>query len=30
MKKSPDLMMVLFIVFSAGILIISVAQSSLL
>ena len=29
MKKSPDLMVVLFIVFSAGILI-SVAQSSLL
>jgi hypothetical protein len=30
MKKRPDLMMVLFIVFSAGILISSVAQSSLL
>jgi len=30
MKKSPDLMMVLVIVFSVGILISSVAQSSLL
>jgi len=30
MKKSPDLMMVLVIVFSAGILISSVVQSSLL
>jgi len=30
MKKSPDLMVVLLIVFSAGILISSVAQSSLL
>ena len=30
MKKSPDLMVELLIVFSAGILISSVAQSSLL
>ncbi len=30
MKKNPDLMVVLFLVFSAGILISSVAQSSLL
>lgn len=30
MKKSPDLMVVLLIVFSAGILISTVAQSSLL
>ena len=30
MKKNPDLMVVLFLVFSAGILISTVAQSSLL